>query len=155
MAIRQETCLSWHIQLRSKNQIILLKQSFKTPCTKGRKHENRKRKDLHGDAEQGGRHVREDRAVSELPPHEFCQTCQRHSPNRTTQHHTPSMLTHIYVTMLLSLSSQVDIGQTTQPQVLARHPCPAPTPTVHPCHVLSACKCSGCSRSRVLPCSGW
>ena len=35
--------------------------------------------------------------------------------------------------------------QATQPQVFARHPCPVPTPTVQPCHVLSAWECSGCS----------
>jgi len=38
-----------------------------------------------------------------------------------------------------SLSSRVAVGPTTtRPQVLARHLCPAPTPTVQPCRVLSA-----------------
>ena len=30
---------------------------------------------------------------------------------------------------------RVAVGQINRPQVLARHPCPAPTPTVQPCHV--------------------
>jgi len=37
----------------------------------------------------------------------------------------------------LSLSSRLAVCQTTQLQVVARHPCPEPTPTVHPCYVLS------------------
>ena len=50
-----------------------------------------------------------------------------------------------YYACSISLSSRVSVGQITRSQVLTRHPCPVPTPTVHLCHVLSACECSGCS----------
>ena len=45
------------------------------------------------------------------------------------------------------------VGQATRPQVLITHPCPAPTPTVHPCHIPSACNRSAndpynCKNSR-------
>ena len=50
------------------------------------------------------------------------------------------------ISFLISLSSWlVAVGQFTRPQVLAGHPCPVPTPTVQPCHVMSACRCNGCS----------
>ena len=52
-------------------------------------------------------------------------------------------------TVVNSLSSQVAVGQTTRRQVLTKHPCLAPTATVHLRHVLSLCKCSGCSWCKV------
>jgi len=39
-------------------------------------------------------------------------------------------------------------SQTTRPQVRTQHPCPMPTPAVHPCHLLLAC--SGCSWCEVV-----
>ena len=44
--------------------------------------------------------------------------------------------------------SRAAVCQTTRPQVLARHHCPAPTPTVQSCHFLSACHCNGCGGAR-------
>jgi len=38
---------------------------------------------LHVDAVQAVKHVLEDQAVSELPPHEFYHTYQCHSPSST------------------------------------------------------------------------
>ena len=70
-----------------------------------------------------------------------------HGRSRTYQQLTASPGNRVagqYVTVTmhqrplsLSLSSRLAVCQTTQLQVVARHPCPEPTPTVHPCYVLS------------------
>jgi len=58
---------------------------------------------------------------------------------------THTTTTTTTITLFLALFSQVAAGQTTKPQVFTRHPCPAPTQTVQPCCILSACGCNRCS----------
>jgi len=61
-------------------------------------------------------------------------------------------MTGMDIAVFFSLSlclSCLAVAQTIRPQVLTIHLDPVPTPTVQPCHVLSAHRCNGYSLCKV------
>jgi len=78
-----------------------------------------------------------------------CEFCKCHNSQPYLQGGGSVPASGYWYCSELSLSSQVAVGQTTRRQVLTKHPCLVPTATVHLRHVLSLCKCSGCSWCKV------